>query len=51
MSICQILKSLKNFEDQESFFENYGSNNFYRTGKKDNWKDELNKKQIKKNRR
>ena len=41
-------ESLKNFEDQESFFENYGGNNFYRTGKKDNWKDELNKKQIKK---
>ena len=41
-------ENLKNFEDQESFFENYGGNNFYRTGKKDNWKDELNKKQIKK---
>ncbi len=41
-------KTLKNFETKNKFFENNSKEDFFRIGKSGNWKNELNKYQIKK---
>ena len=38
--------NLKNYEKEKGFFENSSKNSFFRTGKSDNWKKELNNTQV-----